>query len=342
MKITVIYNQGSSFDVPEGIETADEDTIDSARVVYNTLKKKKFSVELLELTPDKIGTIKKVDSDVIFNLCEWSGRDSHFGVKLLQKISKSGIPYTGADYTSYDWGCNKVKMKNMFNRFKIPTPKWVVTGSKVSKRNRRKLAAIPFPVIIKPVYEHCGIGVHQDSIIDSLPNLERALFKFYEKYRQPILIEEFIDGREFQVTVIKNGALKVLPPAEIIFARKPGMKNAFTYESKWRESTDNDSVFSKFVVPDQNSKAILRLITIAKKVFNKMACRGYVRLDVRLRGNDVFVLEVNVNPGIDPDPQYGMTASSMAAGIDFEKLVVEIMHTALYDQSYKTTPDLLQ
>jgi D-alanine-D-alanine ligase len=324
MKITVIYNQGSLFEVSPEQETADQDTFVSAQQITKVLERSGYETEMLEIRPDTIEKITTIKSRAIFNLCEWSGKDFFLSVKVTQILAKMRVPYTGGDSRSMKWSADKVLMKEKFKKYGIRTPDWLVINKKVTKAQIKKLNGFKFPILLKPALEHCSIGVHQDSVIDDFVNCEEKINNYCRQFEQPVLVEEYIDGREIHVTVIKNGSLHILPPAEIIFLNKPGTKKLFTFESKWEITGSPRSVFSKTIIAGPDKIIDRQIKEITEKVFSNLKCKGYARLDFRIRNKKVYLLEVNVNPSIIQDPEYTVTISAQALGWDFDRLVMEI------------------
>jgi D-alanine-D-alanine ligase len=324
MKITVIYNQGSLFETSSEQEVADKDTYDSALQITDALGRSGYDTEMREIRPDSIQQIKEIHSEAIFNLCEWTGKDYFLAVEVTKILEKMRVPYTGGDTKSLKWSSDKVLMKDLFKKYDIETPNWLVVKRKINAVQLAKLKKFHFPLILKPALEHCSIGVHQDSVIDTFGECEEKINKYYANFRQPILVEEYIDGREIHVTAIRNGVIHILPPAEIIFLNKPGTKKLFTFESKWEETGSAKSVFAKTIVANPDKVIDGQISEIVNKIFLKMKCTGYARLDFRIRNKKVYLLEVNVNPSIIQDPEYTITVSAQAAGWDFGRLVLEI------------------
>ncbi len=328
MKVTVIYNQGSLFETNSEQQIADRDTYLSAKQVYDSLVRNGHTAVLYEMRPDNYEMISKIKTEVIFNLCEWSGRDYPLAIKVLEILETMNIPFTGTNKASMKWSADKVVMKGLFEKYKIPTPAYVIYKKSPGNRPLKKSDSIPYPLLIKPALEHCGIGIHQSSIVPNYRELKKRVARLRDLYKQPILVEEYIEGREIQVTVINNGEIKILPPAEIIFSDKPGMKKIFSFESKWQNERE-ESNYEKTIVAKMDRRLKIKMMNLCKKIYTELNCVAYIRIDTRVRDGQIFVLEVNVDPGLDADPEYGMYASCIAEGWSFDGLVEEIVKAAL-------------
>lgn len=325
MKICVLYNNpGTS--TSENIGGADEDTMQSAQEVAEKLRALGYVVELLGISQDDIynlPTLISRDVNVVFNLVEWSGRDLDDGVHVLEVLKGNGIPYTGCHADGYRISSDKVLMKQLMNQAQIPTPNYSVAIT-----TQIPTIDFPFPVIVKPSAEHCGIGITQSSVVNDIKSLSSQIQLLNITYQQPLLIEEFIEGLEAHVTVIeKDHSPWVLPPAVFRYQEKPGYWGVMSYEAKWNA----DSWEAKMTEwEDELSSEILeRLTQIAQKTFVALGGRSHSRVDIRLKDNEVYVLEINNNPGVGWDVDSGLTHSCIKAGLSHGQFLNYIILSAL-------------
>ncbi|MEK7064681.1 MAG: ATP-grasp domain-containing protein, partial [Patescibacteria group bacterium] len=201
--------------------------------------------------------------------------------------------FTGSGSWGFLLSSDKVMMKREMVRNGIPTPK------------------LKFPAIVKPSLEHCGIGISQNSIARDEIEMRDKARELTEKYNQPVISEEFIEGRELQVTILeKNGRPWVLPVAEVVFD-KP--KLVLSYEMKWVEKSPEYNL-ARMEPAKLDQRLKIEIEKIAKKCYLKLGGRDYPRLDLRVRSEEIFVLEINNNPGLDWDLDSGMGISARLAG----------------------------
>lgn len=322
MNIKVIFSSGGRYNKNPEQQIADNETLYTAKRITKALKVAGHAADLVEVNPRKISGVKQLETDVVFNLCEWSGRDYPLAVKVLKYLEKSKIAYTGADSVSFDWCCNKVLMKKMFDKRNILTPVWtVIYPDDENDTISQNIKRLQFPIIVKPAYEHCAIGIDEKSVLYSQKDTVEKITKLIKDYNQPAIVEEYIVGREFTVTLIKNHSLHFFPPAEVVFNPSYNRK-LLSFDTKWSK---DDTFTSKIL---KNKNLVKKLEKVSTDAFMKMNCRGYVRIDARVRDNKVYILEINVNPSIYPDPTYGLTVSTKAGGWNFVKLVDEIANSA--------------
>ncbi len=317
-KITVLFNK-----VLDENYSADVDTTNTAKEIFEVLSKK-YSVDLLGITPDEISTIKNIKSDLIFNLLEWTGKYYVHELEALKLLQKNNIAFTGSDMNGFEISGNKKIMKSMFLKHNIPTPRYQLfeTGSEEIS------SELNYPVILKPSLEHCGLGVSQTSVANNAIELQQKVSEFIERFNQPILVEEFIDSRELHVTVLeKNGQPWVLPAAEVVFKKEPGFLPILTYEGKWDESSEEYSK-SYMEIAKLSDSVVATINATATKAYKYLGGRDYPRLDIRLKGDEVYVLEINNNPGIDFSLESGFGLSCRAAGFDYLGALSHIAESA--------------
>ena len=301
--ICVLYNK------PEDISNeCDIDTQNSAISVCEKLNDGGHDARLFGISASEVDEVKKIKEDVVFNLVEWTGKKIKYGVEVIKVLERKKIPFTGSGSWGFLLSSDKVMMKREMMKNKIPTP------------------GLKFPAIVKPAYEHCGIGINQNSVVNNKQELENKTEELRNKYYQPVIAEEFIDGRELQVTVLeKNSRPWVLPAAEVVFD-KPGA--VLSYEMKWVEKSSEYSQ-SHMEVAKLDRSLELRVERIAKKAYVKLGGRDYPRLDLRIRGDEIFVLEINNNPGLDWDLDSGMGVSARLAGFKtYGELLTHIVENA--------------
>lgn len=317
MTITVLYN------TPANDDPSEQDTKKSAEVVFAALKNiSEFSVELLGIDPLEINKIKDLKSDLVFNLTEWTGLDTKYAIETLEALESAKIKYTGSHKLGIQITNDKTLMKREFTKLKISSPKYQIYATEFVDND------LQFPVIVKLALEHCSIGIDQTSVVVSADGLRSKILDLRSRYDMPVLAEEFIEGDEIHAVVLsRQGQPWVLPPARIKFQDIPGVKPILTHEAKWASGAMN-SDWADFEEYSPSLK--LHIIDLAKRSFLGLGGRSYTRIDMRVSGNNVYVLEVNNNPGIDWDPDNALHYCAQKAGfLTFEQLLTHIVHDAV-------------
>lgn len=326
LRIAILYSLPSErMKKTKFIET-DADTVESAEEVAEALKKPGVETIMVPVSElDIAQTIAAIRADLIVNLIDWTGEDLPLSIDAMTALVSSGIPYTGGDMKNFMLAGDKALMKKAFQHIGVPTPKFQVfeTGDEPVDE------MLQFPLIVKLAKEHCSIGLDHKAIVSDEKELRARVKETKTTFKQTIFAEEFIDGREFQVTIYDTDeGLRVLPPAEIPF-KVQGTQAFLTYDSRWEE-TSSDFHESTVVLADLPKHIVEEMEKIAKDVFTHLGYRDYTRLDIRMnKNNDIFVLEANCNPGLSDDDLYGMTVSYRAVGMNFSDFVIAIIRSCI-------------
>jgi D-alanine-D-alanine ligase len=272
-------------------------------------------------------TLKKLKSwspDVIFNFVESVEGIASYEYCVAALYELLGLQFTGNIASCLGNCLNKFRTKTILRSYGINTPGAITV--KMNEKLTEKEFKLRFPVILKLLNEDASIGISENSVVNDFKKLNKHL-KFLQKtYRQDILIEEYIDGRELNVAVLGG---EVLPVSEIVFTGLPrGLPKIVTYESKWIEN----SVYYEYTKPQcpavLNKKTEKKLNEIALLAYNAMNCRDYARIDLRLDKNNVpYVIEVNPNPDISTDS--GFARAAAAKGMSYSQLLAAIAKFAI-------------
>lgn len=271
-----------------------------------------------------LSKIDQFEPDLIFNLCEGFQGKTHQEMNITGLWELLGTPYTGNSPLTLGLSQNKILAKSLFQANNISTPVFEVYYE--TPKNTK----LQFPLIAKPSREDASLGItHHDSIINNFEGLKNKVSKLLTKYKQPILVEEFIQGREFNISILGNDPPRTLPISEINFAAlDKGTPHITSYEAKWL--TDHPLYQKTPSVCPAKVDADLkqRLEDIALNVYRVLGGRDYGRVDTRVdKAGNIFVLEYNPNPDISPDAGY--VKALRAGGIMFKDFVELIINQAM-------------
>ncbi len=319
-------DEEAEFDDPETVEAIRDALIFGGADALILNADRDLPKRLLE---EKIG--------FVFNIAEGKhGRDREAAVPGL--LSLLGIPYSGSDALALSVTLDKSLTKRLAASFGIRTAAETLAlpedfekaadGSFLPNAGLLgKFHTLSFPVILKPNTEGSGKGITERCIAESEEELLPMLSDLMQRYREDILIETFLPGREFTVGLLGNGkSLHVFPPMEIVY-RHPTQQQycVYSYEIKknYRQHVD-------YVCPAEiPEKAASEMTEAARRIFTMLGCRDLARVDFRMdvTGNPYF-LEINPLPGLAPDySDYPMAAE--ACGIGYEALIQAVAAAAL-------------
>jgi D-alanine-D-alanine ligase len=166
-------------------------------------------------------------------------------------------------------------------------------------------------------------------VVTDQHRLEERVAILLKKYGPPVLVEEFIRGRELNVALIEAPDLRALPISEVLFTdQDPEDWPIVTNDAKWRPgSRDYEATPPRY--PAQVSPRLAeRLVALARQAFYLLGCRDYARVDFRVRPSaKPYILEVNPNP--DFSPSAGLAGGLASAGIAHAQFTVDLVHAAL-------------
>ncbi|HSW61365.1 MAG TPA: ATP-grasp domain-containing protein, partial [bacterium] len=285
--------------VPDDALPDEKDVLVQAEEISKVLVRSGYSVRTVPVDNSFLFVseiLKKPHA--VFNLVEtFSGSavSAHLVPLMLEQF---GIPFSGNSSSAIFLTTNKLLTKEILFANNVPTANWHIKGR--DEEFQKDL------YIFKPVSEDASIGITDENLkhLESSEQADAAIEYFEKKYDLPYFCEKFIDGREFNVSVIGNkGEPRVFFPAEMVFFQKGRENKILCYDSKWNEESEKyDSSRRSFDLGDEDRKLIKKLKSISEKCWEIFNLSGYVRVDFRVdRKNNPFVLEINANPCLSPD-----------------------------------------
>jgi D-alanine-D-alanine ligase len=305
---------------------AEFDDLGTIEAIRAALNRAGYEVALLEADQDFVYRLKDSNVDFVFNIAEGmrgESRESHVPA-ILELLD---IPYTGSGVLTQAITLHKSRKKEILAYYGIPTPRWQV----FTNTNQRLDPNLRFPLIVKPNAEGSSVGITNDSLITDAQALNKQVNRVLREYSQPALVEEYIDGREFTLSLLGNPP-EVLPIVEINFEHLPRDIHRFdSWEAKWVYDNPASPVDAIIVPADLEPKLKAQLEEVARRTFGTLGCVDFARTDIRLDRQGVpHVLDVNALPGLMPDPKENsrFTRSCYAAGMTYDEMVIAILDCA--------------
>ncbi|NLV19614.1 MAG: ATP-grasp domain-containing protein [Bacteroidetes bacterium] len=315
-KCFVIYNK------PGRNALADElDVLNQADEIKKALGSLGITTYTKAITGDFMNEIESLASekpDFVFNLVESINNKGELCYFIPALLNMHSIPYSGNTVEALFITTSKILTGKFLRRAGIQTPE-SYSPSQYEKLKTGKR------YIIKPVWEDGSSGITQDSVFTwSQGNIKR-LQDFDDSHW---LIEEYIDGREFNISVLAGEkGPEVLPLAEIVFQNfGEDMPRIVDFKAKWIEdSFEYKNTVRCFPDNDIAPELMKKIYTMALECWSIFGLKGYARIDMRVDNNDIpYVIEVNANPCISPDS--GFIAASKKAGLEYTDLVKRIIN----------------
>jgi D-alanine-D-alanine ligase len=327
----ILYNAATIRESP-----ASEEKIYPANILREEVSAVEESLRRLGYNPhvlpvehfnkDLVWTLCRMAPRFVFNLCEEINGDCELEMNVAGLLDLMGIPYTGSGPLALGLALNKMRVKQILRAAGIPVPRGFLCreGQPFRPRLPRR-----YPVIVKPVREDASLGINSRSVCHDLEQLERQVSYVHDAYQQDALVEEFLDGREFNVSVMGERELHVLAVSEIDFSRmQEGEPRIVTYRAKWDEESEVFQATVPVCPAEVPPRLERRIRFLAVRSSRCIGCRDYARIDMRTdAGGTVHVLEVNPNP--DLSPRAGFARAAEAAGLSYTDLVARITQSAL-------------
>ncbi len=316
MKIAIVTDEKRALllNNEEGI-LEDEIKASVSKSVAKVLSKKYEVIELMT-TKDLLAILKLEKVDLVFNLCNGIEGESRISA-LPFLLDHAKIPYTGSGPIAHALAYNKIYSGYIFKGAGIPTPSFYT----VSSAEEIKDLTLTYPVLVKPKDEGSSRGIHDDSLVYN----ERELFIKIEEnlkvYHPPMMITEYIEGREFTVGVLGGGdQVRVLPILEIDFSNLPSNLNKiYSFEAKYVFDS-----YVKYHLPARLDEDLKRKIEdMAKKAYNSLDLRDYSRVDFRVRDGVPYVIEINSLPGLHQNSS-DIVKMAHRDGLSYEDLIMHI------------------
>ncbi|MBI4674253.1 MAG: hypothetical protein HY741_21635 [Chloroflexi bacterium] len=255
---------------------------------------------------------------LVVNWCDgFTDRPSGY-IETLEEIEALGLNHLGSGSATLRTVADKRQVRARLREKGLRIPE----GSVVE--TLQDLAWRKFPAIVKPSNQHASIGITNDSVVQNEAALARQVAFVLDVFHAPALVEEFIPGREFTVTVCGNANLELLPPLELDYGMFGArLHHIYSYEAKF--ISDVPEVDFRYPVT-LDARVMAELNELAVGAFRALACRDYARIDVRLGGGEPYLLDVNANPDINAESAVGVSAA--AAGIEYGDLLVKFLQAA--------------
>jgi D-alanine-D-alanine ligase len=333
LKIVVLYDRvllNASQEAAAGDKSPVVRTLDKKEVeeeVADALTKLGHEPVMYEID----GTIKsllglaRVDCDLVFNLVESFADDDTADFKIAGFLELLGKKYTGSGTHGLMLAQDKAIAKKIFAFHGIHTP----TFAK-SFRGRLDFSHdLEFPVIVKPAREDGSIGIEFGAVVNSIRELMERMDWLHANFDSPVLIEEYIDGREMYVGVLGNDKPEALPVVELDLSKLPdGTPRIAAAEVKWGKGTKAYRDTKSAIASDLSEETMATLQQTAVAAYQALELRDYGRVDMRLQADGrVHVIEVNPNPWLSSRAEFAMAARK--SGRTYTRLIEEIVELTL-------------
>jgi len=335
-RVAVVYNEPlrSRYD-ERGEQAAVAGVLEAVEAVHDALLKLGYGVVKVPLAPPLPRAQERLaalEADLVFNLFEGFAGHPETEAEIAEILSALKMPFTGCPAGALRLALDKARTKALLKSADISTPDFQLLRPETLSGFR-----LSYPCIVKPRREDASHGLSAQNVVSDFPSLEKQVTAVSRYYGGQALVEHFIEGREFNVTVLGATAL---PVSEIDYSLPEGVPRLLTFDAKWQPESDyfrGTRVVCPARIEDSEREEITKT---AITVIGLLGCRGYARVDMRRDGEGKLnVIEVNPNPDISPGS--GAVRQAEAAGMTYPQFIGRIVEIALENKKGdgQDTPD---
>jgi D-alanine-D-alanine ligase len=324
MFVTILHNRDHSLLEDDPGREARADVVNVANSIAQALSGGKRRVTVTAVDDvQSVAEVLATAPDVVVNLCESLGADARGEALVPAMLELANVCFTGSSSFSLALSLHKNKAKEILRARGVPTPAAAV----VERVEDLVGVELPFPLIVKPSREDASMGIDFDSVVNDRASLGRTANRVLRTFKHPVLIEQYVDGREIYVPLLGNSGRKALPLTEIEFGRAfDGRPRILSYGAKW-DTESPECIDSPSRLVELPAALRRRCIEVAQAAFEALECRDYGRVDLRLDAAlEPYVIDIN--PNCDLHPHAGFARSAQAAGLSYGDLALHLIELA--------------
>lgn len=275
-----------------------------------------------------IAALGKQNPDLIFNIAESFGGKSAMESNVAGLLNLLDMHYTGSSPAGLLLAGDKSLTKKVLLAHGIRAP----LGATVYRGALDLASDLHFPVIVKPPQEDASLGISSSSVVHGIKDLFSRIDELQSEYQAPVLVEEFIDGREFYVGVLGNAHAEALPVIEMDFSKFPADKPRIaSWEAKWGddgEGSGAEFAGTETIFPANLDEELAeRMQQVAVDAFHALRLRDYGRIDLRVKDSgEIYVIEVNPNCYLERESEFARAAKKH--GLEYPALLERIIDLA--------------
>lgn len=322
--IAVIHNEPVSAGTP--FSEASLDVLIQVEAVERAIESLGYGVVRIPFTHDIETFMRRAKAsrmELAVNLCESLDEDPAFIGHPAAVLELMGIPFTGSSSSALMVSTDKHIATCLLHAHGLRAPRHILYNG----MDDFDSCGLSYPVILKPRLQDASIGIDQGSVFRDKKTLREGIREFYDRFGD-LVVEEYIAGREFNVSLFGYPSPRVLPLAEIDFSSLPQeMLPIVGYRAKWDISSFEYDHTPRMFSPALKPAVRRRVENTARECFSLFNIRDYCRVDMRIDERDrIYVFDVNANPCLSPDA--GFAAAAHQAGMSYTDIIDELIrHT---------------
>jgi D-alanine-D-alanine ligase len=303
LKVLIVYNIEKTWDATEI-----NDARSSSRILYESLRNEGIETFIEELRDHRLEIILEKynpGNTIVFNLCEALPGIPNSERRVVEIIQGLGFTFTGNVPEVIELSYDKQKTKELLISLGIRVP----YGTLLSPDEAAGWSL--FPAIVKPSLEHCSLTLTEKSVVFDTGSLREQIKLVNNELNQPAMVEDFIDGREFHVSIWNNGPPEILPLAEMDFSAFSKTSDRLcTYDSKFIPGSVHYENIETLIPAPLDERLYKKLENKALATWHGFGCLDYARFDFRLRDDKFYLLDINPNNDISFDTSFALAAGA--------------------------------
>ncbi len=321
MKITLLHNA-------DALEPPVDPVLDQ---LTGALRALGHEVDTLPVDRDVLPIVtqlQRVRPDLVVNLAESFDDKSALDSSVTALLNLLGLRYTGSSPAGLIAAGDKSLTKKILSFHGIQTPQFATLY-----RGAVDWAGdLTFPVIVKPPQEDASLGITSASVVREIKDLFDRIGELQLEYQGPVLVEQYIEGREFYVGVLGNVNVEALPIIELDFSGFPDDRPRIaSWAAKWGEDGEGSGAEfagTKSIFPEGlDPELVSRMQKVAIDSFQALRLRDYARIDLRVSPEgEIYVIEVNPNCYLEKESEFARAAQK--SGLEYQDLIARIIDLA--------------
>ena len=330
LRIALIYNAEPPQEPEQQGDTASyRGLLTLIRQIAHALRSLGHQVSVVGVGHDLLAfqrKLRRLQPQVVFNQYEDTVVGLSYEMRIAAMVTMMGFPLTGSSALALGVSKSKYMCACLLVGAGVP----IVPQTRLLERVSDVAGhSWEFPIILRPAFEDSGLGLDRDSVVRNKKALRDKVRQVLQEFRQPVLAQRFLGGREFNVGLIGGARPRVLPLSEVDYSKLPQTRlPIMSYAAKWIETSDEYRFISVTCPAPVEPELAVKIRAVARQAFLAVGAWGYARVDIRLDEDDEpRVLEVNCNPCLESG--IGLARSAEAAGITYPKLLDSIVRSAL-------------
>lgn len=340
LRILVLHNQDFSVSPEEDVPfdlLSRADVLHVAQDIGRALAARGHFVEIQAVDRDDLpnlyNRLKADPPDLVFNLCESLGGDDRNEIVLPALLDLLKIPYTGSGPMALGITLRKEYTQSLLKSLGISVPNYAILGALAGSPEQDlqvvQKQGLHFPLMVKPTRENASVGIDENSVVFDNKALLLQIDRLRRQYNQPILIEQYIEGKEINVSLLGNHPPQVLPLHEMDFSQMPdGYLPIISYSGKWNKASPEYLGSTSKLATDLPPVLLQKVYRAAISVFQALELADYARCDFRVsQEGEPYLIDVNANCDLAKDA--GFTKAAAQANLTYEQMIEQIAFFAL-------------